>query len=110
MLQRSQRLPSSARLQQSKIFRTPYYMIKVAMNNLDHCRFGFTISKKVAKSAVDRNTSKRKLRAGIESLQTHIMPGNDFLFIITNNITHEPTDILHAELKNLLIEKGLISL
>jgi ribonuclease P protein component len=109
MLQRSLRLPSHTRFQQFHLYRTPVFTVKIAKNNLSYSRFGFIISKKTAKSSVDRNSSRRKVRSGVERLLKDILPGYDFLFVITKNLVDESTVQLQEAVENLLMEKGYLN-
>ncbi len=84
------------------------FTVKIAKNELIFSRFGFIISKRTAKSSVDRNASRRKLRSGIERLQKDLMPGYDFLFVITKNLADESTIQLQEAVEKLLMEKGYL--
>lgn len=109
MLQRTHRLPGRTRLHQFRVYKTTAYTVKVAKNNLDYSRFGFIISKKVAKLSVDRNACRRKLRAGVEALFQNIAPGYDFLFVITGNIADQSSNTLFETTKQLLAQNGYIT-
>lgn len=86
MLKRIYRLPARIRLNHPKTVVSDIVLLKVSANNLSHNRFGFTISKKTAKSAVDRNRTKRLVRSCVEDVFIRLTPGFDYLFIIRKNL------------------------
>ena len=106
MLERSFRLPSRTRFHNFQLIKTPYFVLKVAKNDLPVSRFGFIVSKKVSKLAVDRNRSRRVLRSGIEEILDSILPGLDFLFMQTKNLREESTTEVKQLLKQVLSQKG----
>ncbi len=56
-------------------------------NNLDHSRFGISVSKRVG-NAVTRNLVKRRLREALRIRIDTIQPGWDLVFIARNPIRH----------------------
>ena len=57
-------------------------VIQARPNGTDDMRIGFTVTKKVSKSAVTRNRIKRRLRAAArEVLPAIAKPGCDYVFI-----------------------------
>jgi ribonuclease P protein component len=82
MLQKKHRLTTSIG-RSTTVVTTPFFVLKCRENNNAYSRFGFVISKKVAKSAVDRNRTKRVIRSAIEQSLENIKGGYDMLFIIT---------------------------
>ena len=56
-------------------------------NNLDHSRFGISVSKRVG-NAVTRNLVKRRLREALRIRIDTIRPGWDLVFIARNPIRH----------------------
>jgi ribonuclease P protein component len=105
MLKRVYRLPSAVRLVHAKTIPSQIVLLKTSTNGLSYNRFGFTISKKVAKTAVERNRTKRKIRACVESLFEQITKGNDFLFIIRKNVADIDEQMICSEIR-FLLEKG----
>lgn len=81
MLKKSLRLPGGTRFSSEKTLTTNLFILRIARNNLAHNRYGFVVSKRIDKRAVQRNRLKRLLRAGIEELETEIKKGFDMLFI-----------------------------
>lgn len=56
-------------------------------NNLDHSRFGISVSKRIG-NAVIRNLVKRRLREALRIRIDTIQPGWDLVFIARNPIRH----------------------
>jgi ribonuclease P protein component len=63
--------------------KTPFFILKFRENGNEYSRFGFVVSKRVAKSAVVRNRTRRLARAIIEQSLGEIRKGYDMLFILT---------------------------
>lgn len=85
-MQPQQRLRSSADFQRVREraprgLATPFFMLSSAPNGLDHSRFGFTVSKRVARSAVQRNRVRRRLREAIRLRAAHLRPGYDVVLV-----------------------------
>lgn len=81
MLPKSVRLPVQQRLRESEYIQTELFSLRIAKNSEQQSRFGFIVSKKVAKLAVDRNRIKRKLATQIYELLPQIAKGYDMLFV-----------------------------
>ena len=80
-----------------KKFSCRYYTILAATNTLGHARIGFTISKKKAKNATDRNQVKRVVRE--EFRLTHPdLPAVDMVFIAKQGIALAENEALRKEL------------
>lgn len=71
-------------------------------------RFGFVVSTKVAKDAVDRNRFKRVMSEAVRMSMTEVKNGFDVVFLAKMTVTRIPTDILMKEVKRSLKESGLI--
>lgn len=80
----------SQTLKENKDFRRLYYrgkskaadcLVTYAMKNREkHCRFGITTSKKIG-NAVQRNRSRRVIRAAFAALEPRINGHYDFVFV-----------------------------
>lgn len=64
-----------------KSFYLPEIGAKFAANNLAVSRFGFSVSLKVSKKAVERNRLKRRLREIVRLRIDKIKPGFDFVLV-----------------------------
>ena len=61
--------------------------------------FGFTISRRTAKSAVERNRIRRRLREAVRRVaETHAEPGYDYVLIGRRRALAEPFAELEASL------------
>ena len=89
MLRRQHRLLPRTPFPHARIVRSPYFILKLVANDVRQSRFGFIVSKKVSKSAVSRNTTKRILRNCIEENLEKIKQGYDMLFIATRVINRK---------------------
>jgi len=74
-------------------------VLQVLENDLGITRVGFTVSKKVSKSAVKRNRIKRRLRAAAEEvLSTQARPSCDYVLIGKQMSATRPYDSLTGDL------------
>lgn len=80
-----------------KKFSCRLYTILACQNNFEQPRLGFTVSKKKAKRAVDRNALKRVVREEFR-LQQHELPNFDMVFIPKMGITNADNQMLRHEL------------
>ena len=79
--------------------------IKVSKNKRANSRFGFIVSAKISKKAIDRNQIKRRLRQVIKDNIKEIRPGYDVVIVTQPAIINKE----YKEIKNLVV-KGLIRL
>jgi len=76
--------------------------IKISKNKLANSRFGFIVSAKISKKAVDRNRIKRRLRGIIKDNIKHIKSGYDVIVITQKAIINtEHKDIEDIVIKSL---------
>lgn len=102
MLAQPYRLPSTTRLTQSRFFKTQFFSIKYAKNDLNISRFGFVVRKTVDKRSVVRNRIRRVLRSCIEQNLPDIQPGYDMLFFLEKSIMDKSqTELCHILLQSL---------
>lgn len=102
MLKRIYRLPAGVRMIHPRTISSPIVLLKKSVNNLSYNRIGFIISKKVAKTAVERNRSKRMLRSCIEDVFYELKPGFDYLFIIRKNLVNISKELICEEVVKML--------
>lgn len=79
--------------------------LKVQKNNNETKRFGFLVSSKISKRAVDRNLIKRRLKYAISKRLSDIKDGQDFVFITFPVILGKTYQEIERE-----INEGLTSL
>ncbi len=63
-------------------FKQGSLYLKIGKNGLQSTRFGFVVSKKFSKKAVDRNRVKRILREVIKSNLSNIKSGLDVVVVV----------------------------
>lgn len=66
--------------QHGQSYASPLMVLAFLRNELDHCRFGFVVSKRLGK-AVRRNKIKRRMREAVRLRIPYIKPGFDVVFI-----------------------------
>lgn len=76
--------------------------IKVKKSNLEYNRFGILLSTKVSKSAVVRNSYKRRVRAIIAAENKVIKQGFDVVIIVFPLILNKKYAEIESEIKNSL--------
>jgi ribonuclease P protein component len=70
-------------------------------------RFGFIVSTKIAKDAVDRNRFKRAMSESVRIASIDLVPGFDAVFLAKTSITRVPTSEIMREVRVALKESGL---
>ncbi len=68
--------------QKGKGFKIDFLYLKYLNNNLDYNRFGFVVSKKIAKKAVIRNQIKRELKREIKENPIKNKETKDIILIV----------------------------
>lgn len=108
MLKRKYRLNQRIKAKAQRSFKTPFFVLRIAENDLGYNRFGFVVSKKVDKRAVIRNKVKRMLRGEIELKFEEIKKGFDILFMLNKEIVNATKDEIGEVLYNLLKKENLL--
>ena len=85
-----------------------FLTLKFVSNDLGFSRFGFIISNKVSKKAVERNRAKRLLRESIRLFQNKIKPQIDFVFIAKKEIIGKDFAEVNDCVEKLLKRSGLL--
>lgn len=88
-MKKRHRLKENARFREirraGQSFSNKMLVLCVLNNDLDHSRFGFSISKRIG-NAVVRNRLKRQLREAMRLRLDTVQPGWDFVFIARQGI------------------------
>ena len=83
-------------------FSERYLMLKAVKNNLPFSRFGFVVSKKVSKKAVERNKVKRLMSESIRLSQKRIKSGFDIIFVSRAGIVGKDFEEIKESIEKLL--------
>lgn len=111
MLARTYRLRKNSDFQRlyksGKRFATANLAFYYLPSNMEYSQIGFVVSKKVAKSAVVRNTLRRRISAIVEENYKNIKSPIKAIILIRKDFSSTKPDELQKEVTNLL--KGLLS-
>lgn len=94
-------------LHKGRYTSTQFFLLKYFPNNQPQSRFGFVISAKVSKKAVERNLLKRRLREIIKHNLKTIKDGYDVVFLAKKNAIQ----LTFAQLQNEVLKmlRGLLN-
>lgn len=79
----------------------------VARGDQDASRFGFVVSKKISKQAVQRNRIERALNEAVRYELPYLKRGYDVVFLAKKAILRKSTDEIMREVKQFLKKVGL---
>lgn len=88
-----------------KAVRRAFMLESRRRGDQDPPRFGFTISKRVAKSAVERNRIRRRLKEAARLEESRARPGHDYVLVGRRAALTEPFAALRAELAAALTQE-----
>jgi len=71
-------------------------------------KYGFIVSNKVSKEAVQRNRIKRALSEAVRFIAQEVKPGLDVVFLAKQTSTKMPTDAIMREVKEAFGKTGLL--
>lgn len=95
--------------EEGKVFQSENFGVAYLNRNDDlPIRFGFIVSTKVAKDAVDRNRLKRAMSEAVRSETINLKSGFDVVFLAKTNILRTSTADLMKEVKIALKQLSLI--
>ncbi len=94
---------------QGTIFQSANFGIAILdRKDTDPSRFGFVISTKVQKDAVDRNTVRRHMSETVRLLAKDIKDGRDVVFLAKTSVIRVPAEVLVREVRAAVKESGLL--
>ena len=107
----------SQTLKENKDFRRLYYRGKseagdvlvtyAAKNRNGYSRYGITTSKKTG-NAVERNRSRRVIRAAFALLEESLNGSYDFVFVARGKTSRVKMQSVHSQMKRQFIKLGVI--
>ncbi len=111
MLPRSKTLRSAEFTEvvlQGSVVRSSSFLMRVKKTGIATSRFSVAVSKKVAKTAVQRNSIRRKAYAALEKLFPQIGPGFEGVILTNNKIIDMTTNAIFGELADTFKAASLI--
>ncbi|MEI6581670.1 MAG: ribonuclease P protein component [bacterium] len=106
MLKRTNRLRKNSDFQRlyksGKRFSTPNLALYYMPSNFDYSQVGFVVSKKVSKSAVIRNSLRRRTSAIVESIYPNIKHPTKLIILIRRDFSGLSPTELQKEIKTLM--------
>jgi ribonuclease P protein component len=93
--------------QYGKSYAHPFLVLVVLPNQEENSRFGVTAGRSVGK-AVQRNRSKRRLRAALQSYLSMVSPGWDIVLIARRPILEASFPKIRAAISLLLQRAGIL--
>lgn len=99
-----ERVQSSGLMFQSECFGMAYFDRK----DNEPSRFGFVVSTKISKDAVDRNRFKRTMSEAVRMCSTQAKNGYDVVFLAKTTISRKPTSGVMKEVQSSLAQIGII--
>jgi len=91
-----------------RFFKDQLFLLKFVKNSCKSSRFGFVVSLRVSKRAVDRNLLKRRMREIVRSQIESIRDGYDLVFIMSPNARLADFRKLKDAVINALNRSGLL--
>ncbi len=101
---------SFAKIQEEgRVFQSSSFgMVYLKRKDEDFSRFGFVVSTKIAKDAVDRNRFKRAMSEAVRIASVNLVKGFDVVFLAKTSIIRVPTSEIMKEVRFALKKNGLL--
>ena len=84
------------------------FSLRFIKNGLADSRFGFVVSAKISKKAVERNKIKRRLRESIRAILENIHPGVDVSITTKPTIKNKKFEDIIEEIEKIFKKAGLV--
>jgi|SRR3989338_3173375 len=110
MLRKQYRLLTRLPAHSSRIYKIPYFTVRVSKNNVSVSRFGFVVSKKIDKRSVVRNKLKRQMSSCIQKHLGKIQQSLDMSFFLKKEVLGLPKEGLAEEIELFLKKEKLLQL
>ncbi len=91
-----------------KVYTSPALVSYVTKNRAGICRIGITTSKKIG-NAVERNRSRRVIRAAFRAVEPQLNPGWDIVFVARSKTKYLKSTQLEAIMRKHLEQAGVMS-
>jgi len=98
-----------ARIQkEGEVYQSANFGIaRIKRGDNESSRFGFVVSSKIAKDAVDRNRFRRAMSEAVRIASIDLVNGFDVVFLAKTSIVRVPTSEIMKEVRFSLKESGL---
>lgn len=93
-----------------KSILSPFFLLKVSLaeNKTAASRSAVSVSKKIAPTAVERNTARRRVYTVVRNLWPRISPGFSFGISVKKGGENMPLEKVQIEIATLLARAGLL--
>lgn len=113
MIARANRITYRPTFRRVQKYGTVYQSTNFGISYIDNknsepSKFGFVISTKISKEAIDRNTIKRHMSEAIRIMIKDIKDGLDVVFLAKPNIMRIPASELVKEVRTAIKEGGFL--
>lgn len=88
-------------IKKGRYYKDRLFVIYIKDNNLDHYRFGISVSKKIG-NAVVRNKVKRQMRMIIDNYKKNYQNGKDYIIIVRNEYIGPSFAEINAKYMNII--------
>ncbi len=96
-------------LSKNRSFHSDHFNLKISNIGKNKAKFSVVVSKKVEKTAVNRNLTKRRVYGVCRPLIKDVVSGTVGVFFVKKSVVGIPFNDLELEVKNLISKTGIIS-
>lgn len=108
MLPRKHRLPRFELVRvknQGRLIPGKLFSLLKTSNQVGASRFGFIVSKKISKKAVERNRIRRLLFEAVQAVLPRIKEKADFVFLVKKAILDQPLEVIKKETERIFSDE-----
>lgn len=87
---------------------TPYFLVMYGKISSPNAKVGFSVSKKIAVKAVDRNRLRRRAYAAMRPYISDLPKGTGILIVFHKKTDNDTTDFIGSQIKEVLKKAHLI--